>query len=200
MRERIFITVVLVFAFGCRTAGPPLGVAPAVEVDIDRFVGQVLAVVPYVPGLGVAVVQDGRTLVRGYIYDRLLEKPDLTARYRSRLDELKHEIEEGKEQIRADLEKRGKRAPAMLRDPAAYLGNYVSPLLGTLQIRRVDGTFRARLGQLSGELEPFTEPDSARVELLPESGEVLRFQFSDSPRADAVKFRGFDFLRADPAP
>lgn len=40
----------------------------------------------------------------------------------------------------------------------------------------------------SGELQPFTEPESARVELIPGTGDVLRFVFSSGEKPDALKW------------
>ena len=47
------------------------------------------------------------------------------------------------------------------------------------------------MGTMRGELEPFTEPDTARVELIPATGEVIRF-----PEEGVVKFRDEVFVRS----
>jgi hypothetical protein len=50
------------------------------------------------------------------------------------------------------------------------------------------------MGQLRAKLEPFVEPESARVELVPGSGEVLRFTVAEG-KAASVRFRDAVFQR-----
>jgi len=45
--------------------------------------------------------------------------------------------------------------------------------------------------------EAFTEPESARVELVPGSGEVLRFMFGNADIAQSVKWGDEVFQRVD---
>lgn len=51
------------------------------------------------------------------------------------------------------------------------------------------------MGRLSAELEPYTEPETARVELIPGTGEVLRFELDENGRAVAVKYHDEVFRR-----
>jgi hypothetical protein len=48
---------------------------------------------------------------------------------------------------------------------------------------------------LSSVVEAFTEPETARVELIPGTGEVLRFVFSTADRPEAVKLGAETFVR-----
>lgn len=66
---------------------------------------------------------------------------------------------------------------------------YVPPLYGTLVIEERDRKLYASNGTMRTELEPFTEPDTARVELIPATGEVLTFT------ASGVKYRDEEFVR-----
>jgi hypothetical protein len=107
------------------------------------------------------------------------------------------EADEQLVRYRADVEKRSKRTSMLSHAPSAYAGSYVSDLYGTLAVRTEGDGLRASLGQLDAVLEPFTEAESARVELIPGTGEVLRFEFANGERAASVKLRDEVFRRAE---
>ncbi|HUF70615.1 MAG TPA: serine hydrolase domain-containing protein [Longimicrobiales bacterium] len=129
-------------------------------------------------------------LVANYIYDRLDGRGDLAPTYTARKEALRASIEKDRLSMQKHLAEREARTPTLLRDPSAYVGTYSSRDMGDLTISRDGNELRASIGQLQGTLEPFTEPESARVELVPGSGEVLRFEFGDGASAVALRWRG----------
>ena len=151
--------------------------------------------------LGVAVVTNSglsnpvTQLVTSYAYDRLLGKPDLDASYAAQLTKLRADMDAMKGRVAAETEKRAQRQSQLKHDSAAYAGRYENPLYGTIEIAQRDGKLNASMGTMRAELEPFTEPETARVELIPANGEVLRFVFSNGAAPDALKFREEVFTR-----
>ena len=136
-----------------------------------------------------------RDVLAAYAYDVLLGKPDVDAAYEAHLAKLRTETDTQLARIRADVEKRRARPPSLTRNANAYAGRYANDLYGTIEITPA---LRASLGQLAAPLEPYTEPESARVELMPGSGEVLRFRFAnDGDRAEALTYREEVFRRVD---
>jgi hypothetical protein len=114
-------------------------------------------------------------IISHYIYDLLLERPDVEKLYAEPLAKLAADAEQGKGRMIADVEKRMQR-PWMLKNAnETYVGRYENPLYGTLTIEQRGGKLHASIGRLSSVLEAFTEPETARVELVPGGGEVLRF-------------------------
>ncbi|HEX7153770.1 MAG TPA: DUF3471 domain-containing protein [Thermoanaerobaculia bacterium] len=77
----------------------------------------------------------------------------------------------------------------------SYAGTFENELYGTLTLRAEGDKLRAAMGRLSAELEPYTEPETARVELIPGTGEVLRFELDENGRAVAVKYHDEVFRR-----
>jgi CubicO group peptidase (beta-lactamase class C family) len=150
-----------------------------------------VAVVTNTSGIG----SDVADLLTAYIYNRLMNKPDLEATYAARSAEMRKGDDERRQRIAAEIEKRGKRPPTLTRDAGSYAGSYQNSQFGTLKIVKDGNSFRASLGQLSASLEPFTAPDTARVELIPGGGQVLTFQFSDAAAATAVDWDGNLFTR-----
>lgn len=138
-----------------------------------------------------------RDLVAAYAYDVLLGKPDVDAAYDAHLAKMRAEADTARERIRADLEKRRQRPPSLQRARSTYAGRYVSDNLGALTIWEDGGTLRATLGRLDAVLEPFTEPETARVELIPGTGEVLRFVYENEQRPAAIKYADEVFRRAE---
>lgn len=160
--------------------------------------------VSFLPGKGTGVAVTTNTsglgfdvpdLVATYIYDRLANRSDLESEYATRIQKLKESNAKDREAMRADLAKRAARPPSLLRDARSYEGRYASAEAGTLTIRRAGEKLIATIGQLEATLEPFTRPDTARVELVPGSGEVLTFEFGEGAAARSVKLRGDVFVR-----
>ncbi len=150
--------------------------------------------------MGVAVVTNSGgpsgtviNFIAASIYDRLLNKPDTFERD---LANLKERLAKQRTAFLADVEKRARR-PWMLEHPnESYAGVYESPLYGTLKIEVRGEQLVASLAQLTAVLEAFTEPETARVELVPGSGEVLRFNFGSGEKPDSVKWGDNVFQRA----
>ncbi len=133
-------------------------------------------------------------LVTSYIYDLLLGKPvdpaDTVAAFKS-------ELGKARAAMLADVEKRSKR-PWMLQHPNdAYAGRYENPGFGTLVISTDGDHLVASIAGLRSVLEAFTEPESARVEILPGQGEVFRFQFTDGEKPDALLWGTDAFRRVE---
>ncbi|HEY2828685.1 MAG TPA: serine hydrolase domain-containing protein [Thermoanaerobaculia bacterium] len=161
--------------------------------------------VSYMPALhaGVVVIanssapgtSDVSDMIATYIYDRLAGRSDIEPVYAERIAETRKASDARWTRIAADVESRSKRPPSLTRDPAAYTGDYTNEQLGTMSITNDGGVFHAKLGLLASVLEPFTNPDSARVELIPGGGQKLQFQFTDAPRATAIDWSDYVFTR-----
>jgi CubicO group peptidase (beta-lactamase class C family) len=146
-----------------------------------------VAVVANVSGLGGRMTD----VLAAYVYERLLGKPSFDATYAAQLTKERDAMTQAKERVRADIERRAKRTSMLQHEANAYAGTYANALYGTVTITP---ELVASLGQLKAKLEPFTEPESARVELIPGTGEVLRFTVTDG-KAASVKWRDEVFER-----
>jgi CubicO group peptidase (beta-lactamase class C family) len=129
--------------------------------------------------IGVAVVANSGGMsgvvlnnLAAYVYDRLLGKtPD------DPLPKLSESMKKQREQMLAGIAARAK-CPWMLEHPReAYVGRYDNPLFGPMVIEQRGDELYATLEHITSVVEAFTEPESARVELPPGNGSVLRFTF-----------------------
>lgn len=134
-------------------------------------------------------------LLVSYAYDRLLGKPDIESDYAARLAKLRAELDKMKAGAVTSAQSRASRTWQLRRERRAYTGQYENALFGTMIIEERDGKLYASIGAMRSELEPYTEPESARVELIPGSGETLQFAPADGARPETVTFRKEVFTR-----
>jgi CubicO group peptidase (beta-lactamase class C family) len=130
-----------------------------------------------------------------YIYDRLLEVPNVETIYAERLAKFKSDWAAARAGYLVEIEKRSRR-PWMLQHPnSAYVGRYENPMYGTIVITEEGKGLTASFAQLKSVLEAFTEPETARVELIPGSGEVFRFQIGSDGTAETLRYDDEVFRR-----
>ncbi|HVG25234.1 MAG TPA: serine hydrolase [Thermoanaerobaculia bacterium] len=135
-------------------------------------------------------------LISAYVYDRLLGTANVDATYDEKLTQLRARFDTVKKNHIDDAAKRASRTWTLTHPRDAYAGRYESPTYGTLTIEQRGEKLVATIGRLSAELEPFTNPDSARVELIPGTGEVLQFRFAPGANTpEALKWQGEVLLR-----
>jgi CubicO group peptidase (beta-lactamase class C family) len=152
--------------------------------------------------IGVAIVANNSGLggflpdvLAAQIYDRLLGKPAAmtTQDIRKRLDDVW-------QQTLAEREKRSNRPPTLLKPIELYAGSYENPVMGELVIEPSGDHLVARYGPLHSVIEQFTEPESGRVEMVPDDGEVLRFKFGEQKEAVSVSWGPDVFTRSAARP
>lgn len=152
--------------------------------------------------LGVAVMSNDEEagfllvdVIAAYAYDWAMIGPDAAAAAgRERLAELERGMTRERERRAADRARRAGRTWRLTLAPAAYAGRYCNAERGTLEVGAAGGGLTARMGVLRAAAEPFTDPDSARVELIPNSGEVIQFVVADG-RVSGARIGGSAFDR-----
>ena len=137
-------------------------------------------------GIGFALAD----IVAVYAYDWFLHGPEQAA---SNADAVLARMVQGAEQrraaIAADRARRAQRTWQLSLANSAYAGRYCSPELGTLILSEQDGRLVMALGRLRATLDPFTEPDTARIEPIPGEGSVMRFRVENGavPALEALE-------------
>ena len=81
---------------------------------------------------------------------------------------------------------RARRAWRLSLPMEAYQGRFCSPEYGTMEIGREGPGLSVKVGLLRAAAEPFTDPDSARVELIGNNGEPLHFRI-EATKVAAVR-------------
>jgi CubicO group peptidase (beta-lactamase class C family) len=159
-------------------------------------------------GVGVAVLTNtdapggfvATDVMAAYAYDLLLGKPGLAAKYAPELDSLRARDRRAREGVRQDLARRRARTSRLSRPLSAYTGVYRSEVMGTMVVREKDGALEVRIGDVRAVAEPFTEPESVRVELIPGQGSSAVFHLGPDGRAVRVDAARERFDRVGDAP
>jgi hypothetical protein len=140
--------------------------------------------VSYLPGRGVGVaafVNDSSAAaeltdaIANYVYDRTANRSDARPLFDARLDALVAGRDRYYAAIRADRVKRAKRSWMLARPVEGYAGRYENEDFGSIDISADGGRLAARFGVMHAIAEPYVKPETIRVELLPQSGEVIHF-------------------------
>lgn len=130
-------------------------------------------------------------VVANYVYDRFAGRPDLDTVYEAELATLVARRDRRRSGVAAARAERAARPWSLSGPMASYVGTFLSPAMGSLQIGEAEGRMTVTIGVLSAVAEAYTDPESVRVELVPFQGRVLSFEGPDT-----LEFEGERFSRA----
>ena len=140
----------------------------------ERDIG--VAVLTNDEGIGFALAD----VVAIYVYDWFQHGPEqASATAGAMLDRMDARAAEHRTALAADRARRAQRLWRLTLPVTAYAGRYCSSDLGTMNIVESGGRLQLEMGRLRATLDPFTEENSARIEPIPGSGEVLRFHIEN---------------------
>ena len=156
-------------------------------------------------GLGVVVLVNGSgpaspaaDLMATYIYDRLLEKPEVEARHTMRLEELEEMAVQFLAGLGAHLAERRARLAPLSHPLEAYAGIYENESYGRMEWRVVSGGLEVRIGLARSRVEVFdAAEDLLRVELTG-GGQVVSFHIPvEGGPARSLTYLGAEFVRVE---
>lgn len=133
-------------------------------------------------------------LVANYVYDWHAGRPDLEAAYDAALTAFVDERNRRQASIARQIAERATRPWMLSRPLSAYAGTYVGPTLGTIRVAERDGALVVTSGVMEAVAEPFTRPESIRVELAPLQGQAILFA-ADGAAPGSLVFLGETFER-----
>ncbi len=129
-------------------------------------------------------------LVADYVYDRFAQRADLDAHYDAELAALVARRDKRRVALAASRAERAARPWSLSRPIGSYVGTYVNPSMGRIEITRTGGRMIVRIGVMSSVAEAATKPESIRVELTPLQGQTILFE-----GPDRLVFDGRVFVR-----
>jgi hypothetical protein len=157
--------------------------------------------VSYIPeaSVGVAVFSNdsGQSVIHGvanYAYDRALGHADAGARLDAALDAAAAQRARAIRSMEQDRANRAGRPWTLTRPRTAYSGASENEAWGRIEVSAAGEALTVRFGALRGEAEPFTQPNSIRVELVPGQGEPILFT-GDGDQPEALRTRMATFRR-----
>jgi CubicO group peptidase (beta-lactamase class C family) len=137
------------------------------------------------------------TLIADYCYGTLLNEADIASKVQARFTDLRAKAATIAPNVAKQIAERQARQWRLSLPIAAYRGRYSHPLAGTIEVELAGKSpqgLRLRWGQLDSEATAYTEVDTARIEWVPNSGQVLRF-FAKDQRIEALELEGIRFAR-----
>ncbi|MGD9487381.1 MAG: serine hydrolase domain-containing protein [Calditrichaceae bacterium] len=141
--------------------------------------------------------QDLAYLLASYAFDYLSGKPGIDSTYATRLDSVKAQNDRWLKKINAHEAERTRRTWQLELPFSAYAGVYENDPMGRLIIRNPgDSLLVVELGNLkSPAAEPFVKNNSIRVEMIPGSGAVLKFEVAND-KVVSTEFSGMVFTKS----
>ncbi len=130
-----------------------------------------------------------------YGYDWWLRTENLEQLYDKQLQDLVAGYAQGKRQMQAAASERAKRSSQLTRPVAEYAGRYRNESFGTIEIAVSGNELAVRMANMSSIGTPFTEKETIRVELVPGTGEVIRFQKNAEERIASLTYAGVQFVK-----
>jgi CubicO group peptidase (beta-lactamase class C family) len=199
-----------------RTFGPYHRTGWALGWDIGDYEGELLLHrfggfagfrphVSFMPkhGIGVVVLVNGggsasplSDVVATYIYERLLDRPNIRARFDQRLMEYSKKLEERKAALVKEKEKRTASQQKTRVPLDSYTGVYESLALGRMTWNLADDRLHVTMGVASSVAEVYDPSKNMfRVELTG-SGEVVTFAIPDgTTQPERLLYGGYTFQR-----
>ncbi|PHN07159.1 serine hydrolase domain-containing protein [Flavilitoribacter nigricans] len=132
-----------------------------------------------------------------FAYDFLEKGESIVPAYREKITELAGSLEKRRADFKAGLEKRKERSWQLANPFTFYSGVYQNDLYGTLKIDGKAKTLKASLGNLHCEATPFTQEETARVELIPYRGEVIKFVYDEAGKLSGLEYTEAFFEKVD---
>ena len=154
-------------------------------------------------GLGVVVLVNGSPaasllsdLVATYIYERLLDRPQVGPRFKDRLAAYSKQVGEAKAAIAEEAAARAARPQQTPLPLAAYAGTYESFALGKMTWTVLDGRLRVGMGVAGCDAEAFDGPKNKFRMELTGRGEVVTFGVPPGAAEPArLQYAGYTFER-----
>jgi CubicO group peptidase (beta-lactamase class C family) len=135
-------------------------------------------------------------LLATYAYDWWLQKENVEENYAKILDGLAEGYAKGVASMKASAADRAKRTSQLTMAPDNYTGTYSNNFFGTIEVVNKDNTLAVKMGNINAVSTPFTEKETIRVEMIPGSGEVIRFKKNGDDKIESLNYAGVEYVKA----
>jgi CubicO group peptidase (beta-lactamase class C family) len=130
-----------------------------------------------------------------YAYEWWFGIENIEEDHAKKLNELVKAWETGKKSEQDGAAARAKRSSQLSLPLENYTGKYVNADFGTVEISIQNDSLAVKQGIMRFVSSPFTEKETVRVELIPGSGQVLKFIKNAEGKIEAVMVGGREFKK-----
>ncbi len=134
-------------------------------------------------------------LLATYAYDWWLNTENVEAVYAQRLQELYDSYQKGKKAIQESSAERAKRKWQLSLPLENYTGTYQHPYFGTVKVFIKDDVLAAKMGKMECIATPYTGKETIQVELVPGSGNVIKFKTNADDKVEAIVYDSMEFVK-----
>ncbi|MDP3441462.1 MAG: serine hydrolase, partial [Ignavibacteria bacterium] len=132
-------------------------------------------------------------LIATFIYDYFLENKEWND-YDESINAFAEKLNEGRKMMSVGIAKRNDRPWLLTMPLSEYSGSYQSDEYGILTIQESASGLKVAAGNLQCVSTPFKNEDSIRVELIPGSGQVIKFHKENS-KISGLTYDGIYFTK-----
>lgn len=143
---------------------------------------------------GAAVGRAGNILAT-YAYEWWLNVENMQADYDKQLQDQADSYEKGKAMQQKSAADRAKRISQLSMPLETYIGKYNNEYFGNVEITIVNNALAVNMGNIHCLSSNFTQPETIRVELVPGSGEVVKFKKSAENKIESFHYAGVEFAK-----
>jgi CubicO group peptidase (beta-lactamase class C family) len=130
-----------------------------------------------------------------FAYDWWLNEKGMDTIYERKKNELKQTYETWKKNSAKGIEDRAKRPSKLTLPLNDYAGEFINEFGGTMKIFLKDSILNAALGNMQSSSTFFTQDESIRVELIPGSGEAIKFIKDENNKVTKLVYSNFEFTK-----
>ena len=119
-------------------------------------------------------------IIAKQIYSLLLDDKNANITAKAEANTLRNKLNQLSQQLAKQQKKLAERKWQLSLEKHSYTGSYKHPLLGEVLITKDDNnSLNVTWGHLSTTATAYTKPDTMRVELIPNNGEIIQFSVNN---------------------
>lgn len=135
------------------------------------------------------------TVLATFAYDWWLNEHGMDTIYEKKKNELKQMYEGYKRASAKDIEVKSKRPSKLSLPLTDYTGEFTNEFCGTIRIFVKEAVLHAAIGNMQSSGTHFTQEETIRVELIPGSGQVIKFIKDERNSITKLVYNNFEFSR-----
>lgn len=118
-------------------------------------------------------------LLAAFSYDWWLQDSEVVSSYQTQIRKIAQQLGERQQKVAKHRKELAARTWQLTKDFAAFSGRFVNEAYGTIEIDGSQQQLAVKMGNMHCIATPYTKKNTARVELVPGSGEVLVFNIEN---------------------
>jgi CubicO group peptidase (beta-lactamase class C family) len=134
-------------------------------------------------------------LLTQFVFDWATGAPDAEEIFLKHLDELAQLHDKSLVATQKSYADRANRVSQLTMPLDAYVGKYSNDVYGDIEIKIENNALAVHFGNLHAVSTPFTQKETIRVQLMPDTGEVVSFKTDESGKVNGLVYSKLEFRK-----